>query len=61
MRRRELANISQGHESVETTLRFYIGPSPNAEQRIGAMMNIRWTIKPAPQATELSQRRWRAA
>jgi integrase len=47
---RELANISQvlGHDSVETTLRFYIHPSANAEQRIGAMMNARWTTKPAP-------------
>jgi integrase len=35
---RELANISQvlGHDSVETTLRFYIHPSANAEQRISA-------------------------
>jgi integrase len=42
---RELANISQvlGHDSVETTLRFYIHASANAEQRIGAMMNARWT------------------
>jgi Phage integrase family len=42
---RELANISQvlGHASIETTLRFYIHPSANAEQRIGAMMNARWT------------------
>ena len=41
---RELANISQvlGHDSVETTLRFYIHASANAEQRIGAMMNARW-------------------
>jgi hypothetical protein len=41
---RELANISQvlGHDSVETTLRFYIHPSANAEQRIGKMMNARW-------------------
>jgi integrase len=43
---RELANISQvlGHDSVQTTLRFYIHASANAEQRIGAMMNARWTI-----------------
>jgi hypothetical protein len=42
---RELANISQvlGHDSIETTLRFYIHASANAEQRIGAMMNTRWT------------------
>ncbi|HEY0932793.1 MAG TPA: tyrosine-type recombinase/integrase [Trebonia sp.] len=42
---RELANISQviGHDSIETTLRFYIHASANAEQRIGAMMNARWT------------------
>ena len=42
---RQLANISQvlGHDSVETTLRFYIHASANAEQRIGAMMNARWT------------------
>jgi integrase len=45
---RELANISQvlGHDSIETTLRFYIHPSANAEQRIGKMMNARWTAKP---------------
>jgi hypothetical protein len=45
---RELANISQvlGHDSVETTLRFYIHPSANAEQRISAMMNTRWTTPP---------------
>jgi hypothetical protein len=49
---RELANISQvlGHDSVETTLRFYIHASANAEQRIGAMMNARWKAKPAPAA-----------
>jgi Phage integrase family len=42
---RELANISMvlGHDSIETTLRFYIHASANAEQRIGAMMNARWT------------------
>ena len=47
---RELANISQvlGHDSIETTLRFYIHASANAEQRIGAMMNARWTSTPAP-------------
>jgi hypothetical protein len=28
---------------VETTLHFYIHPSAKAEQRIGAMMNARWT------------------
>jgi integrase len=46
---RELANISQvlGHDSVQTTLRFYIHPSANAEQRIGAMMNARWTAPPS--------------
>jgi hypothetical protein len=27
----------------ETVLRFYIHASANAEQRIGAMMNARWT------------------
>jgi hypothetical protein len=50
---RELANISQvlGHDSIETTLRFYIHASANAEQRIGAMMNARWTSKPAPAST----------
>jgi hypothetical protein len=49
---RELANISQvlGHDSVETTLRFYIHASANAEQRIGAMMNARWGTAPAPDA-----------
>jgi integrase len=47
---RELANISQvhGHDSIETTLRFYIHASANAEQRIGKMMNARWTAKPKP-------------
>jgi integrase len=47
---RELANISQvlGHDSIETTLRFYIHASADAEQRIGAMMNARWAGKPAP-------------
>ncbi len=47
---RELANISQvlGHDSIETTLKFYIHPSADAEARIGAMMNARWTSKPAP-------------
>jgi integrase len=45
---RELANISQvlGHDSVETTLRFYIHPSANAEQRISALMNARWGSTP---------------
>jgi integrase len=45
----ELANISQvlGHDSIETTLKFYIHPSADAEARIGAMMNARWTSKPA--------------
>jgi integrase len=45
---RELANISQvlGHDSVQTTLRFYIHPSANAEQRISTMMNTRWTTPP---------------
>jgi hypothetical protein len=47
---RELANISQvlGHHSIETTLHFCIHASTNAEQRIGAMMNARWTTNPAP-------------
>jgi hypothetical protein len=46
---RELANISQvlGHDSIETTLHFYIHASANAGQRIGAMMNARWTSMPA--------------
>jgi integrase len=49
---RELANISQvlGHDSIETTLRFYIHPSANAEHRIGKMMDARWTAKPKPAA-----------
>jgi integrase len=49
---RELANISQvlGHDSVETTLRFYIHASANAEARIGAMMNARWPARPALKA-----------
>jgi len=33
---------------VETTLRFYVRASANAEQRIGAMMNARWTTSPRP-------------
>ncbi len=47
---RELANISQvlGHDSIETTLHFYIHASANAEQRIGAMMNARWTSQARP-------------
>ena len=47
---RELGNISQvlGHDGIETTLRFYIHASANAEQRIGKMMNARWTAKPKP-------------
>ena len=47
---RELANISQvlGHDSTETTMRFYIHASANAGQRIGAMMNAQRTISPAP-------------
>ena len=46
---RELANISQvlGHDSVQTTLRFHIHPSANAEQRIGAMMNTAGPPRPA--------------
>jgi hypothetical protein len=49
---RELANISQvlGHDKIETTLRFYIHPSANAEHRIGAMMNTRWTAPARPGA-----------
>jgi integrase len=49
---RELANISQvlGHDSVQTTLRFYIHPSANAEQRISAKMNTRWATPPGPAA-----------
>ena len=47
---RELANISQvlGHDNVQTTLRFYIHASANAEQRIGAMINARWTAPACP-------------
>jgi hypothetical protein len=50
-----LANISQvlvlGHDSIETTLHVYIHASANAEQRLGAMMNARWTSQahPGPQ------------
>jgi integrase len=53
---RELANISQvlGHDSVETTLRFYIHPSANAEARISAMMNARWGSQPAPATPKAS-------
>jgi integrase len=49
---RELANISLvlGHQSIETTLRFYIHASANAEERIGTMMNARWTGKPGQPA-----------
>jgi hypothetical protein len=36
------------HDSIETTLHFYIHASANAEQRIGAMMNARWTTNSAP-------------
>lgn len=45
---RQLANISQvlGHQSVETTLRFYVHASADAEKRIGAMMNNRWKVTP---------------
>jgi integrase len=55
---RELPNISQvlGHDSVETTMRFYIHPSANAEQRIGKMMNARWTAQPAPKKAAGSKR-----
>jgi integrase len=51
---RELANISQvpDHDSVETTLRFYIHPSANAEQRISAMMNASWATTPAPAGSQ---------
>jgi integrase len=51
---RELANISQvlGHDSIETTLRFYIHASANAEQRIGAMMNARWIAAPGPASSQ---------
>jgi hypothetical protein len=41
-----------GYDSIETTLRFYIHASANAEQRIGAMMNVRWIITPAPASNE---------
>ena len=60
---RELANISQvlGHDSIETTLRFYIHASANAEQRIGAMMNARWTSTPAPATPTSSAARTRTA
>jgi integrase len=46
---RELANISRvlGHDSIETTLRFYIHASKDAEQRIGAFMNARWATPKA--------------
>ena len=49
---RGLANISQvlGHDSIETTLHFYIHASANAEQRISTMMNTRWTTPPSPGA-----------
>jgi hypothetical protein len=39
-----------GHDSIETTLRFYIRASADAEQRIGKVMNARWTAKPKPNA-----------
>ena len=49
---RELASISAvlGHDSIETTLRFYIHATKDAEQRIGKMMNDRWPGKPKLQA-----------
>jgi integrase len=49
---RELANISAvlGHESIETTLRFYIHAATDAETRIGALMNARWAVRPALKA-----------
>ncbi len=51
---RELANISQvlGHDSIETTLKFYIHPSADAEQRIGAMMNARWACQDRAEARD---------
>jgi hypothetical protein len=60
---RELANVSQvlGHDSIATTLRFYIHASANAEQRIGAMMNARWTSTPAPATPASSAARTRTA
>jgi len=41
---RELANISKvlGHDSVETTLKYYVHASADAEARISALMNSRW-------------------
>jgi Phage integrase family len=47
---RELPNISQvlGHDDIATTLRFYVHASADAEQRIGKLMNNRWTSTPAP-------------
>ena len=43
----ELASISVvlGHESIKTTLRFYIHASAGDEKRIGALMNARWASK----------------
>jgi hypothetical protein len=39
-----------GHDSIETTLRFYINSSANAGQCVGTMMNARWNAKPKPKA-----------
>jgi Phage integrase family len=49
---RELPNISQvlGHDDIATTLRFYVHASADAEQRIGKLMNNRWTAAPALKA-----------
>lgn len=60
---RELANISQvlGHDSIETTLKFYIHPSADAEQRISALMNARWTTPKAPAPAKAKAPRRRAA
>jgi integrase len=47
---RDLVSISQvlGHDSIQTTLKFYIHPSADAEARIGAMINARWGTRARP-------------
>jgi hypothetical protein len=40
-----------GHDSIQTMLRFYIHTSANAAgQNVGKMINVRWNVKPKPQA-----------
>lgn len=45
-----IANIAAiiGHRTVETTLRIYVHPTADAEDRMRTMMDARWTARPAP-------------